>query len=334
MKVLVVGCGSIGRRHLGNLRALGIADIIACDLDSDRASKVSEQYGIPVSLSLVEALQQGPDAALICTHPANHLKAAQAAAEAGCHLFIEKPISHSLEGLHGFIREVEARSLVTCVGYNWRFHPSFQRLKQLIDEGSIGTVLCARVNCGQYLPDWHPWEDYRQGYSAKRLLGGGVLLDSHEFDYVTWFLGEVERVSCIARTISRLEIDTEDTADVVLEFQSGAQASLHLDYLQRPAQRSYELFGTEGTIRWSLGESVTVLSPTAGKAQIFSDPPGFDLNTTYLDELRHFLCCVQNRSKASTDALRGKYILELVMAAKESAQTQKVVGIEAEVGTR
>jgi predicted dehydrogenase len=325
IKVLVLGCGSIGQRHISNLRAIGVGEVIACDLDPYRAAVVREQYGISVFSCFSEALQDSPDAALICTHPANHLEAARLAVRADCHVFIEKPISNTLEGLEDLVHEAETRSRVICVGYNWRFHPSFLKLKQLIDDGAIGDALCARVNWGQHLPDWHPWEDYRLGYSARRSLGGGVLLDSHEFDYITWFLGEVERVSCIARRVSHLEIETEDIADVLLVFYSGAQASMHLDYLQRPAQRCYEFFGSQGTIQWSLGKGIFFYKASTGKRETFSDPADFDLNATYTEELLHFFSCIRNGAQSYTDARRGKYILELILAAKESSQTQRVV---------
>lgn len=328
MKFLVVGCGSIGRRHLRNLLTLRVGELLACEPEPSRAKQFQDEFGILVFSSLEEALQTGPDAALICTPPALHLDIARAAAEAGCHLFIEKPLAHTLEGLEELLCVTEDCNLVTLVGYNWRFHPSLRKIKELIDRQAVGDIFCARLNCGQYLPEWHPWEDYRRGYSAKRSLGGGVLLDSHELDYITWFLGDVEKVSCVARKVSGLEIETEDTADVVLVFRSGAQASLHLDYLQRPTQRSYEFFGTDGTIQWSLGKGVSVLGASDRGWVTYPEPPGFDLNSTYLEELRHFVTCINDGERSALDARRGKYVLELILAARDSAREQMTISLE------
>ncbi len=319
LRFLVIGCGSIGRRHIRNLIFLGAEKIVACEPDPSRRTQVQNQFGIAVFPSVGEALESKPNAVLVCTPPVFHADIARAAAAVGCHLFIEKPISHTLEGLDELIHEVEVRNLVTLVGYNWRFHPSFRQMKQLIDHEAVGGILCARVNCGQYLPDWHPAEDYRQSYSAKRALGGGVLLDSHELDYLTWFLGNVERILCVAQKVSDLSIETEDIADLILVFQSGAQATVHLDYLQRPAHRSYELFGTQGTIHWSLGNGLFVYRANSGEREVFPEPPGLDLNSTYLEELQHFIDCIRGEARAFLDARRGKEILKLILAAKYAA---------------
>ena len=174
--VLVVGCGSIGQRHIGNLQRLGIENILAVEPREDQRKAVADRFGIEAAGDLPSALARGAFAALICTPSRLHLGQALAAAEAGCHLFVEKPVANSLEGLERLIETVESRRLASLVGCNFRFHPGLRRVKQLIEDGSIGKVISARADFGQYLPDWHPWEDYRKGYSANRSMGGGVLL--------------------------------------------------------------------------------------------------------------------------------------------------------------
>jgi predicted dehydrogenase len=327
MKFLVVGCGSIGRRHIRNLFSLGQRDVIACETSSERASQVNRELGIPVFLSAEEGLEARPEAVLICTPPAEHLAATLLAAKQGCHQLIEKPISHTGEGLDDLLREVRRRSLVTLVGYNWRFHPSFRRMKQLLAEGAIGDVLGARVNCGQYLPDWHPKEDYRYGYSAKRSLGGGILLDSHELDYLTWLLGNPQTLFCSVQKLSDLEIETEDTADLILGFDSHTQASVHLDYLQRPAGRSYEFFGSLGTMRWQLGQGLSLYKASTGQWESIPEPASYDLNLMYVEELRHLIECIQGSKRSLVDAERGGYVLRLILAAKESSQLQSSVSL-------
>jgi predicted dehydrogenase len=313
LKFLVVGCGSIGQRHIRNLNAIGAGEVIACEPVPAKAEKVRCELNAPVYASMGDALAQRPDAVLICTPSAYHLSQARAALDVGCDIFVEKPIAHILDGLDEFCHQAETAGAITMVGYNWRFHPQFLRMKEMLQEGAIGKIHSARVNCGQYLPDWHPWEDYRQMYSARRALGGGILLDSHELDYITWFLGDVDRVTGVASKISDLEIETEDTADIILTFRSGAQASVHLDYLQRPAQRSYEFYGAEGTLRWSRDGDLSVYRASAGEWQQFSLPNEFDINSTYIDELQHFIDCVRSRKSACVDARRAKYVLELIV---------------------
>ncbi|MFC1874299.1 Gfo/Idh/MocA family protein [Chloroflexota bacterium] len=327
MLILVVGCGSIGKRHIRNLKALGAGDIIAHDSNMERCREVEQEYSVKVYDNLDASLAQKPDAAFICTSTSRHIPPALAAARNGCHLFIEKPLAHSLEGVHELRDVVAQNGLITLVGCNMRFHPSIVLMKKLLEEGRIGRVLSARVQAGQYLPDWHSWEDYRQGYSANKSLGGGVLLDGiHEIDYITWFLGKVKRIFCFAGKLSSLEIDTEDTAEIILWLKSGAVAEVHLNYTQHPYGRSCHLIGEEGTILWDFHEKQVKLYSIGTKEwQVFDEPLDYDINQMYVDEMKHFIRCLEGRDKPMQDLEAGKKALEIVLAAKESAKTEKVV---------
>ncbi len=137
------------------------------------------------------------------------------------------------------------------VGYNLRFHPGLRKLKELVEAETLGRLLWAYVEAGQYLPDWRPWQDYRQSYTARRDLGGGILLDgSHELDSITWLMGKPTEVMCMAGKVSALEVDVEDCADVLLRFPCGAQADIHLDFVQHGYSRSCKLVGELGTALW------------------------------------------------------------------------------------
>ena len=213
MNILVIGGGSIGQRHAKNLRALGETDVTIVDTNPER--------GDFPSLDAAFAAKEF-SMAFICSPTIYHLEQAMFCAEKGCDLFIEKPLSHTMEGVDTLTQLVKSSSkrdpdqtsgLITMVGSNWKFYPLFQKMKELLDAGVIGRVLSARCQFGQYLPDWHPTEDYRHGYSANKKLGGGILLDSHEFDYLTWFMNEpLETIVCVADKVSDLDIDVEDTA--------------------------------------------------------------------------------------------------------------------------
>lgn len=329
MKFLVVGCGSIGKRHLANLRSLGVDQLMAVDPDESRRQEVVALFDLEAFASLDSALQRSPHAALICTPNSLHLQGAMAAARAGCHLFVEKPLSHTLKGVEGLIQEVEKKGLVTFIGCNFKFHPSFVKMKEIIDSGVLGRILSARCQFGQYLPDWHPREDYRKTYSARSDLGGGVLLDSHEFNHMQWYLGPVDQVFCIASKLSGLEIDTEDTAAVLLKFKRGTIAQIHLDYTQRAYQRSYEFFGENGTLKWSFTDGrVCLYLANVKEWKVFEEPANYDLNEMYKEEMKHFIGAVENGKKTVTDAFSGWRTLQIVMAAKESAQDGKMKKLE------
>lgn len=329
MLILIVGCGSVGKRHIRNLRALEAGDIIAHDAKPERCYEVEQEYGVQTYNNLDEALTQKPEVALVCTPTSLHISPALSAAQKGCHLFIEKPLSHSLDGVDELLWTVAQKNLVTLVGCNMRFHPGIALMKELLVKKSIGKVICVRVQAGQYLPDWHPWEDYREGYSARKPLGGGVILDSiHEIDYVSWFLGDVSQVFCFSDKLSSLEIDTEDTAEILLQFRSGAIAEVHLDYVQRYYGRSCQIIGEEGTILWDFNETrVQLYSASNGKWQVFPDNPGYDANEMYLKEMKHFLQCLAGKTKSMQDINRAKTVLEIALAAKKSAKTRKAISL-------
>lgn len=329
MKWLVIGCGSIGKRHIRNLQTLNAGEIIAQDVKPDRCREVEREYGVKAYNDLEEALGEKPQVALICTPTSWHVASALAAARRRCHLFIEKPLSHSLEKIDELIDVVEKKKLVTLVGCNMRFHPGIVKMKELLDSGGIGKVLCARVQAGQYLPDWHPWEDYRKCYSANKSLGGGVILDGiHEIDYVRWFLGEVEQVFSFSGKFSSLEINTEDMAEILLKFKSGSVAEVHLDYLQRFYGRSCQLIGEEGTILWDFHEKqVKLYSAKSEKWETFSQDPAYDINQMYVDEIKHFIFCLQGKARPMQDIKEGKKVLEIALAAKKSASRGKLMDI-------
>jgi predicted dehydrogenase len=251
MQILICGLGSIGRRHLRNLVALGQDDIVLYRTGKSTLPD-DELADWPSADSLDEALERwSPQAAVIANPTSLHLDTSLAAAEAGCSLLIEKPIAERMDGLDHLSNVLEARGGRALVGFQFRFHPGLRAASELLASGAIGEPISARVVWGEYLPGWHPWEDYRRGYSARADLGGGVLLTlCHPFDYLRWFFGDVASVTAECRRSAVLDLDVEDTADVLLEFGSGVTASVHLDYHQQPTEHHLTIVGSRGTLRW------------------------------------------------------------------------------------
>ncbi len=323
----VLGCGSIGTRHLANLLALGAGEMVGCDPRSDRRHEVEACFGIRCVATLDEVWEFRPQAALVTVPTSLHVPVALQAAERGCHLFVEKPLADRLEGTDALLDRVQQRGLVSLVGCNMRFHPGLRRVKQLLEERAVGRVTSARAEVGQYLPDWHPQEDYRQNYSAKHSLGGGVILDAiHELDYIRWLLGEVTAVTCFAGRVSGLEIETEDTAGILLRFASGAIGEVHLDYVQRAYRRTCQVIGDQGTILWDYGaRQVSWFSAATSQWHTIADPPDWQPNAMYVDELKHFLACLDGRERPVLDAADGRRVLEIALAAKTANETGRVV---------
>jgi predicted dehydrogenase len=330
MKILVAGLGSIGRRHLRNLVALGERDIMLYRTHQSTLPE-DELAPYPVCTSLSKALQQRPDAVVVSNPTALHLEVAIPAAHAGCHIFIEKPISHSLDGVDALETMVEIAGVQVLVGYQFRFHPGLQVINHLLKAGAIGEPASVRVHWGEYLPGWHPWEDYRQGYAARADLGGGVIRTlCHPFDYLRWLFGEVDSVFAFTGKHTHLDLDVEDTAEIVLQFANGLTGSVHLDYLQRPTEHTLRIVGAEGSICWSNADgAVRCYRVGEGDAwQVTPAPDGFERNAMFLSQMEHFLAVVRGEQKPVCSLQDGLQALRIILAIQHSADTGKLAVIE------
>jgi glutamate-1-semialdehyde aminotransferase/spore coat polysaccharide biosynthesis protein SpsF (cytidylyltransferase family)/predicted dehydrogenase len=319
-RALVVGCGSIGRRHARNLRALGLRHLALCDNSPETLELCAKEVRGQSFADYGEALQKfKPDFVLICTPPVYHVEEALAALRAGTHVFIEKPLSHESNGIQTLITEARRHDRNVQIGYNMRFHPGLQILKELIDSGKIGRVLWLHVEAGQYLPDWRPWQNYRESYSARHELGGGIILDgSHELDYICWLLGRPTEVSCRAEHLSSLEVDVEDSAWIYLTFPERRRAELHLDFVQRTYTRTCKVVGETGTALWDFS-SQDVRWFSAESQEWHSVPYVFEGNDMYVAEISHFLESLGSGTGPVVDLEQGRDVIRVVEAAKKSS---------------
>jgi predicted dehydrogenase len=321
MRFLVVGVGSIGQRHLRNLRALG-HEALAFDTDPARLAQVGETLGVATVSALAAGAERKPDGVLVCTPPASHVPVALEALGWGAHLFIEKPLAPSSESVGRLLEEAEARGRRILVGSNLRFFKPLQRVKTLVDSERIGRVLAVRAQCGFYMPSWKPGTDYRQTYRAHSAEGGGILLDAiHEFDYLRWLFGEVREVLGTVERLSSLQIDVEDFAEVTLRFASGVVAQLHLDYLQRSYRRSCEVIGERGVIVWDyIDRRVTLFTEEPDRWQGFGEPIDVNHNEMFVEEMAHFVRCLEGQEPPIVDGRDALRTLGVVEAAKASAE--------------
>ncbi len=325
--VVVAGLGSVGRRHLENLRALGVRDVTL--LRSGHGGRIDDRFRhLPVDVDLGQALARRPRAVLGATPTALHLPVSLAAARAGCALLIEKPVSHSWDGVDELRAAVRTGRAACLVGFQYRFHDGLRQVRSWIEEGALGRPVSAHVEWGEFLPDWHPHEDYRRGYSARRDLGGGAVLTlCHPFDTLRFLLGEVTAVGAEVARVSGLEIDVEDLAHVTLRLASGALACVALDYVQRPRRHVLRVVGTEGVARWDEADGVARLGRPGAQEQARPPRPGFARNTMFVDELRHFLDCADGRAEPACGLDDGVRALQIALAALESARTGRRIDV-------
>ncbi|MFK7937086.1 MAG: Gfo/Idh/MocA family protein [Saprospiraceae bacterium] len=325
-KYVIVGLGSIGRRHLKNLAALGETGFIAvtrgrCALPTDDLPPYQ------VESDLTSALKHQPDAVLICNPTALHLPLAKQAVEAGCHVFLEKPISHHAEGVAEFTELVKVKNARVQVGFQFRYHPILRQIRDLINAGKIGTVQSAHVHWGEYLPAWHPWEDYKESYSARADLGGGVVLTlCHPFDYLRMLLGEVESVYGMTSSRSNLQIETEDVAFANLRFQSGALASVYLDYVERPPQHNLLIIGDDGKIAWDNADGAATIYGKQGEVIKELKPDmDFERNTMFMGEMEDFVALVKHGETPNCTLEDGVQALNITLAVKKSASLRQEI---------
>lgn len=315
MRFLIAGYGSIGRRHLRNLIALGENDIVL--LRSHKSTLPDEEVkDIPVETTIGAALSHHPDGVIIANPTALHLDAAIPAADAGCAVFMEKPISDSYERLPELRKALSRNGGRFQMGFQFRFHPGLLKAKQLITEGAIGSPLSFRAEWGEYLPGWHPWEDYRASYSARKDLGGGVLLTlSHPLDYVRWLFGDPCWIWGMNGKISDLELDTDDIAEIGMQMDSGVTGSIHLDYYSRPVKNCLEVVGTEGRLVCGNLDGIVKLSAPDREEEIFVPEPAYDRNDMFINEMKRFIAVTAGEAAPSCtleDGIAAQRMVELI----------------------
>lgn len=317
MKILISGLGSIGRRHANNCQSLGCSELIGVDPDCERRKRFEQETNGSTYINWDDAVASGGDLAIITSPNRFHVDQALLAANAGLHLFVEKPLGISRDGVNELIAIIQKKELFAHVGSNWKFHPAFQRMKTLLDARQVGKVTCVQVLAGQWLPDWHPWEDYRKGYSARADLGGGIVFDSHELDCLTWLLGDVESITGFTSNTGILDITTEDIACACIRFKNGALASISMDYLQRSYRRQYHISGDRGTMEWDIQTGRLSVYDAISDTTTTEDVNQQDLNEMYVRQLRHIFLGISQKVDPITPVSQASEVLELQLRLKE-----------------
>ncbi len=284
-KVLIIGFGSIGQRHYRNLRKLGLENVYVYDVDESRI----KNYELRIKNINVKNLKQF-NVVFVCNPNNMHMKTALLAARAGCHLFIEKPLSHNLSGLSELKKISEKNKLTVMVGHNMRFHPCLKFIHNYLNKKKLGKVYGISFESGYYLPFWRPGRDYRQNYAAKKETGGGIILDDiHSFDLLFWLnnFKEVKEAKFIYDRVSDLQIETEDFALVSFKFKNKVLGLVSCDYLQQSYTWRCKIVGAKGNLEWDFNDNIVWLCDRQGKKKLFTVKK-FDFNKVYLEEVEYF----------------------------------------------
>ena len=328
VKILVIGCGSIGSRHIRNLKSLGV-NVCVHDVNPESIDTVSSKYNLRGFTDLEEAFKEGIDGVIIASPSKFHYSQAVKTMEAGIPVFIEKPMTTSLEEAFLLEKLADKNNAVVVNGFNMRFHPSIRKVKGMLEKNLIGRIYSIRAMAGYYLPDWHPERDYRESYSANKSLGGGALLDGiHELDYMKYLLGGITHIYCLGGKVSNLEIDTEDMAEILMKCPGNIIAELHVNYLNRTRIREFMIVGENGIISWNSNEGVVKhFNSDENCWKVFREEFEFHINDTYILEMKHFINCISGKEKSINNAREGRFIIEVIEKAKESMKTGQQIMI-------
>ncbi len=312
-KILIIGAGSIGRRHAANLATLG-TDVSLFDVNQELLNTVCAENNWDPIHDLDFALDRNQyDALIICTPTHLHIPYAQKAVDAGMCIFVEKPLSHTMMGVENLIATIKRKGLIGMAGFNLRFEPGLQYIKQRLDPDRVAF---AHVESGSYLPGWRPGTDYTKGYSANKSMGGGIILDDvHEIDYACWLFGYPESVLSTFGTYGGLDIDVEDVADMHLHYPDKI-VTIHSDYLQRRYTRICKICFRDGySTEWVFGDHVTEYTEAGENTYLYGNR--FKPNDMYLEEMRCFLSCVENGTPPESTLENAAKILRIALIAKK-----------------
>ncbi|ANY88701.1 MULTISPECIES: Gfo/Idh/MocA family protein [Pseudomonas] len=345
VRILFCGLGGIGQRHLRNLRSVLGEELevhafrvrrqrikLRDNLTVEEGADLEADYGVIVHDDLDSALACQPDAAYICNPNSLHVPIALACAKANVAVFMEKPLASDLQGIEELMALVAQKQMLFYVGYNFRFHPGLLRIKSLLDEGFFGNIIRVSAEIGEYLPNWHRYEDYRQMYAARADQGGGVILSQiHEMDLIYWFFGLPRNILTVGGQLSNLEIDVEDTATSLMHY-SGDRGSfpihLHQDFIQRPPVRTFKIIGDAGVAELDLINTRLAVYNAVGEQVESNSFEGFVRNDMFLDQAKHFLECLRGQAQPQVTLFDGLQSLRLSLAARESLHRGARVELE------
>ncbi len=322
---LIIGCGSIGQRHIENLLSLGQKNIKIYDSNCVLAKKISKKFNV----EQLETLQfKNVNCTLICTPPSTHTSIAKKALSGLSNIFVEKPLDNSLKDINDILKIAKKKSLNIFVGYVFRFDHGLQKIEKLLEQDTIGKVISFDAYEGWYLPNWRSWQDHTKSYTGSKKLGGGIILDgSHELNYILWLIGEIKQVFSYFNPVPSLKVKAEGIAEILLISKSNSIGRIHLDFVNPKYNRHFEILGERGSIRWNF-ETKKIEIQKAGSTKSKTIKYGLDSNQMYVDEMKYVISCILGKKKNNLITFNdAKRTLEISLAIKKSGNTGRAVSV-------
>ncbi|HBP38754.1 MAG TPA: hypothetical protein DD640_08450 [Clostridiales bacterium] len=329
MKALVVGLGSMGGKRMRILKEMGI-ETIGVDMREARRQQAWQQYGVRAFPDFEAALLEKPDLLLVCTWPHDHMRYVRRALEQGIHVFSEDTCMDDLDQLTEVIELARSKPhLVAAPSCTMRYHVCIQKIKEIIDSGVLGPRerSFATYHGGSYLPDWHTYEGLGDYYAGQRKTGGGCDMITFEFDWLCWLLGDVRKVSALARKNATYDADIFDTYQILAELEAGNILTATIDVVTRYANRYFRYVTEKGEIYWEINtHTVRLHTGDTDTWRIISEKPvsgpasSWSLFDIYRDEVRVFLEACQGKTKYPIGFDNDLRMCRLVQACEKSSE--------------
>ncbi|MCX5811393.1 MAG: Gfo/Idh/MocA family oxidoreductase [Proteobacteria bacterium] len=324
MKFLIIGYGSIGKRHARNILSSGHETVLLRHSRTESNKEGIKEY---YSFDNLLAHEGHIDGAVVCSPTSMHLNDVKSLLERGIPFLLEKPPASDLRSTVEMADIIRVKGFKKYdIAFNLRYHPVIRFLKDFIT--TVGSIYAANIYVGYYLPYWRPDIDYRETSSAKKELGGGVHIElAHDIEYALWFLGFPELLTGYAGKVSSLEISTDDICSAILKYRNGAIAEIHLDYLSHKYLRGGRIIAEKGTLEWEWdGKSGKVNYFSKDKRiseDVFVLEPGYDFNNTYLEELDNFIGIIEGERESMVDIETALNTMKVIGAIERSADEKK-----------
>jgi len=325
-RALVVGSGSIAKRHIKNLRYLYPEVEVVCVSASCRGLEPSLVGASTVRDSIEQVLEGPLDLAIVASPAPLHLTNVHQLVSANIPVLVEKPLCHDVAEIEKY--DFTKSDCRVGVAYNLRYMPSANMVKNTISDRTLGEVLNVHIECGQYLPDWRPGTDYRRGVSAQKKLGGGALLElSHELDYLLWIFGEISSVSAQVVNTKTLDIDVDDNVNAMLKSKSGFLIHLHLDFLQRTPRRMLRAVCENGNLVWNLLTNTVSIEAENDTNQVLYSDLSYDRNDMYIHQLKDFVAFAKDQSEFKSTIFSATRVMKLIAAIRRSSDMNQWIDV-------
>ncbi len=307
-KILITAAGSIGERHIRNLWQLGFRDLVVFRTRNLPFRDLGEAQ-VQVVLDWQEAINAGADAAFVTSPTHLHMEQTLACLNAGMHVFVEKPIAHNLNQKAELYAALEASKKVLQVGYMLEFHPFLREMKSYCTKSIFGRLISAESYWGDYLPNWHPWEDYKTSYAALEQMGGGVALTlSHELDTVLWLVNELpQKHFTLKSTHPVLPIEADNLTEVIMQFKDSSIARVHMNYVEKNPSRRTVLLFEKGRLTFEYFENTLKIEDFNQDTVEIKTCPEFDRNDLFVSEAEHFLERIKNKDVGADAGLERAF---------------------------